>query len=138
MPKNAQNAGTTGGWTVSLAKESTRKDSAMRFLKWLASPEGSLIWSDTQGAMPIRESAFMDKINEADGAYKMKWEASLENLKNAQSVDLTKFGASYDASVKIMNATVNLALIGDVSPQQALDYAKEELEELLEKDGFLE
>jgi ABC-type glycerol-3-phosphate transport system substrate-binding protein len=133
-----KNGAEMGGWVISLAKGSKHKEDALRFMKFVASSEGSTIYADTQGAMVPRQSDFQKKIDAAEGPMKVKLQKLLLNLNNAESVDLTKLGASYDASVKIMNATVNMALTGKVTPQEAMDSAKKQLEELLKKDKFLE
>ncbi len=139
LPKGTvKNGAEMGGWVISLAKGSNKKEDALRFMRFVASSEGSTLYSDTQGAMVPRQSDFQKKIDAAEGPMKLKLEQCLANLKNAESVDLTKFGASYDASVKIMNATINMALSGKVSPQEALDSAKKQIEELLAKDKFLQ
>lgn len=138
LPKGTvKNGAGMGGWVISLAKGSKHKEDALRFMKFVASSKGSTIYSDTQGAMVPRQSDFQKKIDAAEGPMKLKLQQCLANLQNAESIDLTKLGASYDASVKIMNATINTALTGKVSPQEAMDSAKKQLEELLEKDKFL-
>jgi len=139
MPKGTvKNGAVIGGWVISLASSSKKKEDALRFMKFVASSQGSTIYADTQGAMVPRQSDFQKKIDAAQGPMKVKLEQCLANLNNADSVDLTKLGASYDASVKIMNATINMALTGKVTPQAALDSAKKQLEDLLKKDKFLE
>jgi len=138
LPKGTvKNGAEMGGWVISLAKGSKHKEDALRFMKFVASSKGSTIYADTQGAMVPRQSDFQKKIDAAEGPMKVKLQQLLLNLNNAESVDLTKLGASYDASVKIMNATVNMALTGKVTPQEAMDSAKKQLEDLLTKDKFL-
>ncbi len=136
----AGSAGTktaVGGWAVSLAKGSQHKEEAMKLLKWLASAEGSLIWSDFQGAMPTRKSVVEKRIAEFEGVQKGKYEAAIRNLECMQSNAMILSGASYDSLNKIMNATINAALTTDITPQEALDSAKAQMESVLEKNKFM-
>lgn len=132
-----KNGAEMGGWVISLAKSSKHKEDALRFMRFVASSQGSTIYADTQGGMVPRQSDFRKKIDSAEGPMKIKLQQCLANLQNAESVDLTKFGASYDATVKIMNATINTALTGKVSPQEAMDSAKVQIEKLLDDNSFL-
>ena len=138
MPKGTvKNGAEIGGWVISLAKNSQKKEDALRLMKFLASSKGSTIFADTQGAMVPRQSDFRKKIDAAHGSEKLKLEQCLANLNNAESVDLLKTGATYDAALKIMNATINTALTGKVTPQEAMDSAKEQIEKLLQSDSFM-
>jgi multiple sugar transport system substrate-binding protein len=138
MPAGPGGARTAvGGWAVSLAKGSQHKEEAMKLMKWLASAEGSLIWSDFQGALPTRKSVVEKRIAEFEGVQKGKYEAAIKNLEYMQSNAMILSGASYDSLFKIMNATVNAALTTDITPQQALDSAKAQMESVLEKNKFM-
>lgn len=127
-----------GGWVVSLAKGSKNKEEAKELLEWLASAEGSIIWSDFQGALPTRASVVDERIASYEGVAQGKYIAAAENLA-CMTADATLLsGASYDSIIKVFNSTVNSLLASDITPQEAADSAQDQVEEILAKNKFMQ
>ena len=140
MPKGKVNAAEIGGWSVEVFKNSTKKESAVAFVKWMVSPEEMDLYTRTSGnSIPPRYSLLEKRISEAtDDSSKMLWQAINENLKYGKGVGLVATGVSWMACDTAIQTVINQALAGQVTPEEGFKQVAVKIEEIIKSNKFME
>jgi multiple sugar transport system substrate-binding protein len=114
-----------GIWHVAIPAASKNKDAAFDFLTFLTSKETQKLMVLKAGLPPSRASVFEDK----DVLAKYPWyPAILDALENGVARPRTLYWAEIENT---MGALVQEALIGQKTPEQALNEANAKLAEIL-------
>ncbi|MBB4302488.1 multiple sugar transport system substrate-binding protein [Rhodobium orientis] len=122
-----------GGWIMCLNKHSKNKEAAWDFMRWFASPEIHKEWA-LIGGVPSRHSAFQD----AEVQQKLPW---TKELYTAAKTAWTEGRPRHPLTFEMIDAIglqVNRAIIGEASPQEAMDTAQEKVTEMLKSEGILQ
>lgn len=120
-----------GGWIMCLNAHGNRKDAAWDFMRWFASPEVHKQWV-LMGAPPSRHSTFQD----ADVNAQQSWAPTLYESAKAAWTELRPRHAMTFEMIDAIGLHVNRAIIDEVSPEEAMADATEEVTEML-RDGDL-
>ncbi len=118
-----------GGWGVGINADANDRDKeiAWEFIKYITGKEAQKKWMMNDGA-PIRESTLKDpELRE-----EMPWlEQMLTMFKNGDG-DYRPRGPKSSEISSIIGLRVNQAITGELTAEDALDKAAEEIEELYE------
>ena len=103
-----------------------RRNAAIDFLKWFTAPEQDIQWAIATGLLPIRQSesqlpeyqTFLDKNPGIEN-----WVANQANaIKNLPQV------SSFPKISEAVATAVSAALLGKMTPQEALDAAAQQVD----------
>jgi multiple sugar transport system substrate-binding protein len=121
-----------GGWIMCINKHSEQKDAAWDYMKWLASPE---VHKDfvLAGGPPSRHSAMQD----ADIIAAQPWVPVLYESAKAAWTELRPRHALTFEVIDALGLEVNRAIVGDATPQEAMDAANEKITKMLKREGLL-
>lgn len=133
-PGQVAHGGEIGGWSFNVFKMSKRPELAIAFAKWMASPEASLGYAETQQGNPVRKSVSA-AMQDADP---LLYGAIGENLGDGRGLKWLDTGPSWMEIEKVQYEAIQRALIGDADPQTALDDANAAARGILEKNRFYE
>ncbi len=118
-----------GGWGVGINADASdrEKEIAWEFIKYITGKEAQKQWMMNDGA-PIRESTLRDpELRE-----EMPWlEQMLTMFKNGDG-DYRPRGPKSNEISSVLGLRVNQAITNELSPEEALDKAAEEIEEIYE------
>jgi multiple sugar transport system substrate-binding protein len=119
---------TLGGWNFAINAATDMPDEAWEFIQWMTSEE-QLRWRSINGGfIPGRRSLLEDpEVQEATPVIGLAQEILLDN---ATSRPVTQYYG--DMSLE-MQEVFNNALIGDVSPQQAVETLQKDLSSILQQ-----
>ena len=109
-----------------------KKEAAWDYMKWLASPE---VHKDfvLAGGPPSRHSAMQD----ADIIAAQPWVPVLyESAKSAWSELRPRHALTFEM-IDALGLEVNRAIVGDSTPQEAMDAANEKITKMLKREGLL-
>ena len=121
-----------GGWIMCINEHSDQKEAAWDYMKWLASPE---VHKDfvLAGGPPTRHSAMQD----ADIKAALPWIPVLyESSKSAWSELRPRHALTFEM-IDALGLEVNRAIVGDSTPQEAMDAANEKITKMLKREGLL-
>ena len=121
-----------GGWIMCINQHSEQKEAAWDYMKWLASPE---VHKDfvLAGGPPSRHSAMQDP--EIIAA--LPWIPVLyESSKNAWSELRPRHALTFEM-IDALGLEVNRAIVGDSTPQEAMDAANKNITKMLKREGML-
>lgn len=128
--KKSYGAPTGGANLVILAKSSAEeKAAAWTFIKWLTSPENTAFFSKGTGYMPVRQSALQLDVMEQLYAEKPQFEVAVKQLEHAQARPMAP---GYKELQEIIMAELQRAILGQATPQEALDAAADKAKKLLQ------
>ena len=121
-----------GGWIMCINANSNNKDAAWDFMKWFASPE---VHTDfvLAGGPPSRHSAFQDKQVNAE----QFWTPTLYESAQAAWPDLRPRHPGTFQVIDAIGLEVNRAIVGEISAQEALDKANENVTQILQSEGLI-
>ena len=121
-----------GGWIMCLNKHGTRKDAAWDYMRWLASPEVHKQWV-LLGAPPARHSTFQDpEVQKAQ-----PWVPTLyETAKKAWIEGRPRHPLTFQM-IDAIGLQVNRAIIGEATPQAAMDQAQQDVTKMLTDEGYI-
>jgi ABC-type glycerol-3-phosphate transport system substrate-binding protein len=124
-------AGSAGSFTfvqtlgLLLNSQSKNKDAAADFAFWVVSPEGAKIFTEAGGTSP-RISVFTDpEIAASRGAW---WNDYAEALKSGHG---TIRDPNASQLLEALNAQISAAYAGQISPEDALKQAAQDMREIL-------
>lgn len=121
-----------GGWVACINTNGAHKDAAWDFIKWFGSKETHRQYV-LAGGTPSRISALTDKDVQA----KFPWTGTLyEAQKKAWPEVRPRIPATFQL-IDIVGVDVNKAIIGEMTPQAAMDDANGRVTELLKSSGAL-
>ncbi|SDI39658.1 extracellular solute-binding protein [Alteribacillus bidgolensis] len=118
-----------GNWILGIPQASENKEAALEFMTW-ASSEESQKQMTKDGGLPSRTSVLTDPELTEEKPY---LEAVNEGLENANFRPRTPL---YSEIENIYGTYLNQALTGDLTPEEALTGAAEEIEALMEDNGY--
>ncbi|WP_210529949.1 ABC transporter substrate-binding protein [Rubellimicrobium arenae] len=130
--EGAQTVSPVGGWVMCLNAHSEQKDAAWDFIRWFASPEVHRQYV-LEGGPPSRVSAMQDKEVQA----KYPWTVQLDQARQNAWGDVRPRHALTFQMIDVIGTEVNRAIIGEVSPQEAMDSANEQVTQMLRQNGLL-
>jgi multiple sugar transport system substrate-binding protein len=108
---------------------SAREAAAWTFLKWFTSPQQAMTWSLETGDLPIRAS--QTQLPQYP-AYLKKYNGIAEFVANEKNaVKARPVIANYDEMSAAMGQAIQAVLLGKAQPQQALDNAAQQVDQLL-------
>ena len=116
-----------GSWLVAVPEASERKETARSFIDFLTSPAMQKRLALEVGTPPTRASVYADP--EVISAYRW-YPAQVAALQEAQPRPRTAAWSKLEA---IMGDYLQLALIGEMSPEDALAEANEKVARALER-----
>jgi multiple sugar transport system substrate-binding protein len=127
IPKDQVTATISGpdDWVV-FDNGDARKNAAIDFLKWFTAPEQDIRWAIATGLLPIRQSEselpeYQDFLDQNPGIE--NWVANEANaIKNLPQV------SSFPKISEAIATAVAAALLGKMSPQEALDSAAQQVD----------
>ncbi|WP_421723872.1 extracellular solute-binding protein [Bauldia sp.] len=122
-----------GGWIMCVNAHSGQKDAAWDFMKWFASPEIHKQFV-LLGGPPSRHSAMQDE--EIIAA--QPWVPTLYESAKAAWQELRPRHSMTFEMIDALGLQVNRAIVGDASPQEAMDEANENITRMLQRAGYLE
>lgn len=131
--EGAESTPPVGGWIMCLNQYSERKDAAWDFMRWFASPEVHKQWV-LKGAPASRHSTFRD----AEVIAAQPWLPTLYESAKAAWVELRPRHPMTFEMIDAIGLHVNRAIIDEVSPEEAMADATEEVTEMLQDAGILE
>ena len=121
-----------GGWIMCINQHGKNKDAAWDFIKWFGSPEVHKQYV-LAGGTPSRVSALTDAAVQA----KYPWTSTLYEAQKTSWVEVRPRHPMTFQLIDLLGADVNKAIIGELTPKQALDAANEKIAELLRSGGLL-
>jgi multiple sugar transport system substrate-binding protein len=121
-----------GGWIMCVNAHSTQKEAAWDFAKWFASPEIHKEFV-LMGGPPSRHSAMQD----AEIIAQQPWVPTLYESAKASWSELRPRHAMTFEMIDALGLQVNRAIIGDASPQEAMDEANERISRMLTRAGYI-
>jgi multiple sugar transport system substrate-binding protein len=120
-----------GGWVMGISKFSTQKDLAWEYTKWFTSPEIHKKFVDA-GGPPSRYTALQDP----ELAAKYPWFKSIEESAAMAYADCRpRIPESFEI-ISTVGIYVSRVLSGELSAEDAMKKANEEIKALLKKGGY--
>lgn len=121
-----------GGWIACVNTHGTQKDTAWAFLKWFGSPAVHKQYV-LAGGPPSRLSAMQD----AEVQSKYPWTVQLLEAQKDAWVEVRPRHPLAFQLIDTVGADVNKAIIGEATPQAAMDNANTQVTNLLKQNGLL-
>lgn len=130
--EGAQTVSPVGGWVMCLNAHTQQKEAAWDFIRWFASPE---VHTDfvLEGGPPSRVSAMQDEAVRE----RYPWTVQLDEARQNAWGDVRPRHALTFQLIDTVGIQVNRAIVGEVSPQEAMDTANEQVTEMLRRAGLL-
>ncbi len=122
-----------GGWIMCINAHSEKKDAAWDYMKWFASPEVHKTFV-LAGGPPSRHSAMTDP----DIIAAQPWVPTLHESAKAAWAELRPRHAMTFEMIDALGLEVNRAIVGDASPQEAMDAANEKISRMLKRAGYID
>jgi multiple sugar transport system substrate-binding protein len=108
---------------------SRRQKAAWTFLKWFTSPQQAMSWSLATGDLPIRAS---QTTLPAYATYVQKYAGVGTFVRNEQNaLKARPVIANYNELSQAMGLAIEAVLLGKAQPQQALDQAAQQVDQVL-------
>ncbi|PZQ96123.1 MAG: hypothetical protein DI533_16920 [Cereibacter sphaeroides] len=134
MPSNegGKTVSPVGGWVMCMNANSTQKDAAWDFIKWFSSPSVHEQYV-LEGGPPSRVSSLESEAVRA----KFPWTVQLtEAAADAWAEGRPRHSLTFQL-IDTVGVEVNKAIIGEKTPQQAMDDANAAVTEMLRQGGLL-
>jgi multiple sugar transport system substrate-binding protein len=132
-PGAVTHGGNIGGWSWNVFTMSDTPELATAFAKFMSGPDFSLAWGRA-GRAPVRASVG-EILSQEDPVLTA---AIAVNQADGRSVDWLATGPSWMSIEAVQHQAIQEALIGALTPAEALTNAKTEIEAILQDDGFYE
>jgi ABC-type glycerol-3-phosphate transport system substrate-binding protein len=132
-PGEVTHGGNIGGWSWNVFTMSDTPELATAFAKFMSGPDFSLAWGRA-GRAPVRASVG-EILSQEDPVLTA---AIAVNQADGRSVDWLATGPSWMSIEAVQHQAIQEALIGALTPLEALTNAKTEIEAILQDDGFYE
>lgn len=123
-----------GGWALGISSRSQQQEAAWEFIKWATSTE-TLLRMTTEHTFDAvnRESV----LSHPDFQARYPW---AETLKNSLAIANPEYRPRIPAYVQmeeVLGVRLNEALTGELTPEEALDKAQEQIVEIMKDFGYL-
>ncbi len=122
----------SGIWVMGIPHNlpDVRKSSALTFLEWALTKDAQLHYAQA-GAIPVRQDVYEEMADDPDTGWWMQaMAASTPYIKAQPRLNETP------QIVDVIDRRVNQALIGELTPEEALTEGAKELETILEDGGY--
>jgi len=131
--EGAESVPPVGGWIMCINQHTDQKDMAWDYMKWLASPEIHKQFV-LAGGPPSRHSAMAD----ADINAAMPWVPTLyESAKVGWQEGRPRHSMTFEM-IDALGLQVNRAIVGDATPQEAMDEANANVTKMLTRAGYID
>jgi multiple sugar transport system substrate-binding protein len=130
-PKGTEAAATLGGWNLAVNAnvDKDKKDAAIKFIKFVISPEGQKILALDGGKLPVLKSAYEDKDILAKNPH-------FKDLYNVFiSAKPRPVSPVYPQISDVMQIQIHKAITGKQSPEDAAKGMQQGIEDVLKKYG---
>lgn len=131
-PGQVTHGGNIGGWSWNVFKMSKNPELAIAFAKWMSSPQASLAFAKGGDGNPVRKSVAAIMAQEDPTLF----DAIGANLGDGRGVAWLNTGPAWMEIEEAQWNAINAALVGEKTPQQALDEANATIQEILERNNF--
>jgi multiple sugar transport system substrate-binding protein len=116
-----------GGWNLAISEYSKNKDTAWKFIEFMTSYEAQKIYAIKGGRLPTREKVYRDsEVLKFAPHYEQLYRCFITARPRPISPDYSKISDT-------LQVELHKALTLRKSPQQALDYAKTQIEKILKE-----
>lgn len=132
-PAAKTHAGNIGGWSYNVLIDAPNQDVALDFAKWVQR-KATAEQVAAAGIVPTRISV-LDSVVGSKGD---PWPAIAANLPDGQMVLPLATGDSWMPIEEVLQVAIQESLLGQKTPQQALDDAAVKIKEILDRNGFYE
>lgn len=130
--EGAETVSPVGGWVMCMNAHGEQKEAAWDFIRWFSSPEVHRSYV-LDGGPPSRISAMQDpEIQEA-----LPWTVQLNEAWQNAWGDVRPRHALTFQMIDTIGVEVNRAITGEVTAQEAMDAANQQVTQMLERGGFL-
>ncbi|HET7615737.1 MAG TPA: extracellular solute-binding protein, partial [Bacillales bacterium] len=129
VPKGTEYAPELGNWLLAIPKGSEHKKAAFKFIKWATSKKVQTKMA-AEGGVPVRKSVLTDPKLVKKHPYLPAVKKGLENARWRPRTPL------WSKMEHVLGTYLNLAVAGQMAPQEALDKAAKELEKVLKANGY--
>lgn len=135
MPHNegGKTVSPVGGWVACVNAHGAQKEAAWDFLKWFGSPAIHKKYV-LAGGPPSRLSAMQD----AEVQAKYPWTKQLLEAQKDAWVEVRPRHPLAFQLIDTVGAEVNKAIIGEATPQAAMESANQQVTDLLKQNGLLQ
>lgn len=133
LPAGKQFGVPTGGANLAVLQKSSEaeKKAAAEFIKWLTNKENAAFFSEWSGYMPVTQEAVeSDKIKALYDKYP-QYKTALDQLKHAQARPMIK--GYREMQVKIQDELKKAMIDTTITPEQAVNSAAQQVQDLLNK-----
>ena len=130
--EGAETVSPVGGWVMCMNAHSEQKDAAWDLIRWFSSPEIHKEFV-LDGGPPSRVSAMEDSEIQA------KWPWTVQ-LNEARQTAWSEGRPRHPLTFQLIDETgieVNRAIIGEKTPQEAMDDANAQAQKMLQRGGLL-
>ncbi len=131
--EGAKSVPPVGGWIMCINAHSDNKEAAWDYMKWFASPEIHKQFV-LAGGPPSRHSAMQDEEIIAE----QFWVPTLYDSAKLAWAELRPRHALTFEMIDALGLEVNRAIVGDSTPQEAMDDANEKITEMLKRAGYID
>lgn len=120
----------TGGANLAILAKSPQKekDAAWKFIQFVTNTENTAYWSQQTGYMPVRESAFETDTIKKLFAAKPQFKVAKEQLQYGRPRPMVP---GYKELQEIIMTEIQRAILGQATPEEALNNAAEKAKKLL-------
>jgi len=133
FPTDGELVTQVGGWSMGLNKHSdpAQKDMAWDFMQWFTTPETSVAFSKAGGFPPRQSTLENAELND-----QYPWYSTLKEVIPTSFADCRpRIKESFDI-INTLGTHISEALAGDVSTEEAMKAADEEIGAMLKKAGY--
>ena len=130
-PMQKTHGGDIGGWSFNVLAGAPNEGVALDFAKWVQRKKTAETVASV-GTTPPRISVMDSKVAESG----QPWKAITENLQDGQTVAAIATGDSWLPIETALQTAIQESMLGQKTPQQALDDAAAAIMAILQRNGF--
>ena len=131
LPAGTSTRSFLGGWSWNIFASSRHKSEALEFLRYFTSAELGWTLAVELGNPPVRTANFQRLISERGEP----WPVVYEQLLHGVAMNHLATGQA-SAIERALQLAIQQALVGEATPQEALDQAAREIDRILKEAGF--
>lgn len=130
-PTPEQRATTSGIWVMGIPSNlpSERQQAALDFLKWALTKDAQMYYARS-GAIPVRQDVY-EELGQEEG-----FEWMLAFAESTPYIHAQPRVVEAPQIIEAFQRWVGEAVLGSVTPQEAMDNAAEEIQEIMEQGGY--
>jgi multiple sugar transport system substrate-binding protein len=130
-PTPEQRATMSGIWVMGIPQNipEERKQAALDFMEWALSKDAQMHYARS-GAIPVRQDVYEELGQEEEFSWMQAMAASTPYIHPQPRV------AEAPQIIEVLTNNVNAALLEEVTPEQAMQRAAEEIQRIMEQGGY--